>query len=280
MCFFFQTKDSPNKLVKPTESTNFSSCSQSRKLTIITMNTNGPTKKGGKFKERRKKVVTKIVHKYKPHIVLFQEPFLGMSELLLPDGYNFEFWEALPICYDDNQVEILKIGRKDLRKNNSFFSDHSSRLHIVDVVTQNSGPKFKFTCISWHGPSYEQSGETKNNLFEELMRFVTEVKQDANPLLLGGDFNLDKESAKQLVKHPFKLHDYIASKRREKKVIDYFVASEDLELSDIEFIDLEKNCEEKSPNELFDHDPIIASLDCNSLNTKKQTQIQNTDHTA
>lgn len=255
--------------MEQTGSTNVSSCSKSRQLKIIVMNADGKSDGKKQYRERRKQVVLGVVLKYKPHIVLFQQfLFTDIStwfvDLQLKD-YMYEHWETLPIFYKDDCLKVLKICRSDKRYFLNHFPDYktiSSRLHIIKVVITNLDRDFMFICISWHGPNNDETDETKKSTFENLMQCLIKIKEkEGIPLLLGGDFNIDKNIARKLVKDPFKLCNPEASIRRQKKkVIDFFVITKDIELSEIKSINLETVSNVKCPNDILDHDPITAFL--------------------
>lgn len=255
-------------------------------LRLITMNANGQNDAVGNCPERRRRAIANIVSKHKPHIVLFQEfkwkrvSGKTWGNITIPDEYSYLHHDEASIMYDANYITVAVIPRSEIepilnalqrsalnRLRVTFPMDFVplSRMSIVKVEA-NVVSNLKFICVSWHGQYNKLNKQKRIEYFRYLMEFLRNIREKFSlPLLIGGDFNIAIDSIKHCVLSPFKLCEYKVSTRRKKNgAIDFFVVTEDLMLSDVTWIDLEKDTDAKEPNAVLDHDPVIATLSCNS----------------
>ncbi|KAL3876804.1 hypothetical protein ACJMK2_034598 [Sinanodonta woodiana] len=251
-------------------------------LKVLIMNASGPNQ--GKEDEnptaRRKQTIQNVFNKYNPDLVLFQE--FKWKQIHgnkwpsdpIPTYYSLTNGNDARIVYNDTElivedlipitelqriIDELKTKGKFSKTNPQHFASISRM--TLRMVKPMSVPNMKFLCISWHG---EHKIKEKLDEFKNLITFLTEIYvKYKKPLLIAGDFNVGIELICQEVKEPFKLWEYEASERRTDTdgVIDYFIASKELQLSDIKPVDLKKDSTADNPEEVLDHDPIIAMLE-------------------
>lgn len=230
------------------------------KLQIMTINVNGKGAKGNT--EKRRELIANVIEENKPHIVMLQE-FQATS---LPETNSYRLLKEgndAVIMYDQNQVSVSLLSwdyisdtYKDYVETLTEEIGVKKRITIVRVVPRNY-EHHVFICISWHGPSASLDVDTKYSLAREFLDFVQKiVEKEGVPVVIGGDFNVSLCSDD--VKPPFVLPMYTPSTRREGLVIDFFIHSENIRLTEIGPIFIsEENWD------LLDHDPLIATLTMN-----------------
>lgn len=70
-------------------------------------------------------------------------------------------------------------------------------------------------CMSWHGP---HKVKNKRMYFVKLMGFVAKIQNEYNfPMIVAGDFNVDKDEVSDLIKPPFILTDCDEPRQRRNK---------------------------------------------------------------
>jgi hypothetical protein len=88
------------------------------------------------------------------------------------------------------------------------------------------------------------------------------------PVLLAGDFNLKAGNIEgQLSLLSLVLYKYEpAERRKSENIIDFFIASESLEMSGIEALALESETKVAEVLSLFDHDPVVSFMSTKTEN--------------
>ena len=259
----------------------FSTVVSFHEVLIITMNANG---KG--TADKRREGITYTVMTNKPMLVLFQEfKWIGISSKIwekhpLPFYYQYFGNTDASLLYDTRHIVAEQLSSTEMRRileklqqssNNNLKKpfpmdfDPLARMCISSVTTIGVTVS-KFICVSWHGPYRRSTVDFRKDYFSYLLEFLRNiVLKFQSPLLIAGDFNIDFQAIEALIKYPFKACSYRPSARREGAVIDYFITTENLELSNIRFLDIGDH--ESS----FDHDPLISSL--NVLNMREQAKL-------
>ena len=260
-------------------------------LRILIMNANGKNDKGGTLAERRRQAIQNVVLKHKAKFVLFQEfSWIGITgetweETPIPEHYVYKGHKEASMMYDGTCVNVEDIPASDIqtiltrlqsnannRLNKTFPMDFNpvSRMCILKITTPTI-PGLDFICISWHGIS-KMKKEEKIDYFKYWMEFLRHIREKYKlPILAGGDYNVDMYSIERYVRSPFKLCIYKASERRtENGIIDYCIVTEDLDFTDISWVDLTHDTSVINPNGILDHDPIVGSLAlCQPLDLNK-----------
>ena len=248
---------------------------------IITMNANG---KG--TADKRREGITYTVTTNKPMLVLFQEfKWIGISGKIwekhpFPFYYQYFGNTDASLLYDTRHIVAEQLSSTEMRRileqlqrssNNNLKKpfpmdfDPLARMCISSVTTIGVTVS-KFICVSWHGPYRRSTVDYRKDYFSYLLEFLRNIMlKFQSPLLVAGDFNIDFQAIEALIKYPFKACSYRPSARREGSVIDYFITTEYLELTNIRFLDIGDH--ESS----FDHDPLISSL--NVLNMREQAKL-------
>ncbi|KAK3599313.1 hypothetical protein CHS0354_028679 [Potamilus streckersoni] len=249
-------------------------------LKILIMNASGPNQGEGTA-TRRKQAIQSVITRHNPDLVLFQEfSWRGIhgktwSADPVPEHFQLTLNNDASILYNINELTVeekpIRELQRILQELQRPTSKHSTPIPLdfapiprmsLRMVKTKGVPVMEFICISWHGKHAGMSSDTKVTEFTYLMIFLNEIYLKCHlPILIAGDFNVEVKLICLEVKDPFKLHEYKASERRKKKgVIDYFIATTELYLSDIEPVDLKKDSKADKPEEVLDHDPIIALL--------------------
>lgn len=245
-------------------------------MSLVISNVGGPSDGRG-TSDRRKKAIAGMLQKIQPNIVLFQEfPWSGIrrkstwKDIAIPEKYEYVGSNGASILYDKNElnVNILKDTRKVLEEMIRKGKLHMGftplpNMCIVEVKTKGV-PLAHFLCISWHGSHNSKKETDLLKELEKLFVFIAEISKKMElPYILAGDFNLRYEKVYEKFKDPkgnVYLYLYTPLKRREGKLIDYFISSNTLPLADIAAVDWETVDNGKDATKIFDHDPVVATL--------------------
>ena len=238
----------------------------SQAILIMIMNADGEGKA-----DERKEGIKSMVRRIRPKLLLFQEfSWVGITgksweDHSLPKHYKYFGNSEAGILYDfrdivaeevssTNLMRILEELQRTPKNPLPIGFDLLPRMCASTIKTIGV-PFWEFICVSWHGPHNGWTTERMKTYFQYLLEFLRNIKKILKkPLLIAGDFNVEFKHIEQLIQHPFKKYTYKPSKRREKKLIDYFITTEDLELSKMEFVDL---C---AYEDSFNHDPIQSCV--------------------
>lgn len=279
-------------IAKPAGISNALSTVKLDNLKILIMNANGKNGSGGSPAERRKKAIHEVVRKQMPNIVLFQEfSWVGItgktwSKYPFPEQFVYKGHHDASIMYDDTCMSVQNFPAADIdRILSGLQSNANNRLQrpfpmdfnpvarmCMTKITSLTKPGLDFICISWHGKSNEVGGgkmekSKKIEYFQYWMEFLGIIREKYKlPILAAGDYNVDMYSIKNCVRHPFRLCLYEASMRRtERGIVDFCIVTDDIEFSDISWVNLETDTSVFSPYCILDHDPIVGSLTASML---------------
>ena len=234
-------------------------------LKIMIMNTNGKTVGGTKETDKRKQVICDVVEKTGATLYLFQEfswtKIRGSAwkdKYELPSQLEYIGNKEACILFDKDKVTVENMADKtDIKK------DVLERMCIGKVTTKGD-PIVKFICISWHGRS-KKPKTILNEEFESMLDDILKLSGELSlPVLLAGDFNFNlrtkdietKCSSLSLVLHPYEP----VEKRTSENIIDFFISSESLEMSDIKALTLKSLTKVADVLSLFDHNPVVSIM--------------------
>ncbi|KAL4239425.1 hypothetical protein ACF0H5_000240 [Mactra antiquata] len=257
------------------------------------MNADGRDDKRGSVPERRRQTIQCIVDKYKPDLVFFQE--FGWSGIRrktwndypIPEQYEYTGHRESSVMFDSGmftKVDTLPAAALDTIVRN-LQSNRNNRLQTpfptdfnpisrmcARVLSTAARPSLKLICISWHGPSNRKGGgrmdkSVKVENFQYLMEFFRNIREKFKlPILVAGDFNVDMNQIEQFIKNPFKLCKYEGSERRKRLgIIDFRIFTDDLEMGHTNWINLNTDSAAEEPNGIFDHDPIITTVNASTF---------------
>lgn len=135
------------------------------------------------------------------------------------------------------------------------------RMCILEIETKGV-PMAHFLCISWHG---SHNSKKMTDLIDELKYLLVFIEEFGRikelPFIIAGDFNLLYEKAcAEIDQLTVTIYDYTPMERRKGRLIDFYIASKALPLAKIASIDWEKVEDGEGATEIFDHDPVIATL--------------------
>ena len=238
----------------------------SQAILIMIMNAEGKGKA-----DERKEGIQSMVRRIRPKLLLFQEfswkGITGKSweDHSLPKHYQYFGNSEAGILYDFRDIAAEEVSSTTLMRileelqrtpKNPLPIDFDPLPRMCASIIKTIGvPFWEFICVSWHGPYNRWTIEHRKTYFQNVLKFLRNIKKILKkPLLIAGDFNVEFKHIEELIKHPFKKYTYKPSTRREKSVIDYFVTTEDLELSKMKFVDLRVH------EDSFDHDPIQSCV--------------------
>ena len=232
-------------------------------LKIMFMNTNGKTVGGTKETEKRKKVICDVVKKTGATLYLFQEfswtTIRGSAwkdkDYELPSQLEYIGNKEACILFDKDKVTVENMADKtDIKK------DVLERMCIGKVTTKGD-PIVKFICISWHGRSKKPDNILKEE-FESMLDDIYKLSRKLSlPVLLAGDFNLITEDIeKKCSLLSLVLHDYKPERRTSGNIIDFFISSKSLKMSDMKALALKSQTEVADVLSLFDHDPVVLKI--------------------
>ncbi|XP_052767189.1 uncharacterized protein LOC128207983 [Mya arenaria] len=232
-------------------------------VTVLLMNLNGPAPANGPddngrpAPDRRRVEFSNIVNEKKPNVVFLQEFSLKnirgakWKNYPLPEKYKKIGDKEACILYDSNlfhdpddlddtdftQTNIRNILSELRRTSNNnlgepFQTDFTPFPRMcLTILKTKTYPTLKFICISWHGWYSKMSVDKRSQFFAYLLEFLRQFKEKYNlPMLIAGDFNVKIEEIEDLVVPPFKLCKYEPSERREKRVIDFYIITDELDL--------------------------------------------------
>lgn len=245
-------------------------------MSLIISNVGGQDAGKG-LANRRKRAIAGILNKFHPTLVLFQEfPGKGIGQytwknINIPDKYEYHGHSeaSTSILYDKNELiakipdstELRRLHEEMTRKGKlpMGFSP-LKRMCILEIETKGV-PMAHFLCISWHGSHNSKKMTDVIDELKYLLVFIEEFGRIKElPFIIAGDFNLSYKMACAEINQLVTIYDYTPMKRREGRLIDFYIASKALPLAKIASIDWEKVEDGEGATEIFDHDPVIATL--------------------
>lgn len=245
-------------------------------ISLVISNVGGPNAGQGTANKRKKAIagILKTVH---PNVVLFQEfPWTGIrrhstwKNINIPAKYEYFGHQEASILYDKNELVVKKPNltrfvrlHEEMTRKGKLTMGFSplGRMCILEIKTKGV-PLAHFLSISWHG-SHNSKKETEIvNELRNLLVFINEIgNQMKLPFIIAGDFNLSYEKASaEINQHTVAIYEYTPLKRREGRLIDFYIASNTLPLAAITAVDWETVESGEGATEIFDHDPVVATL--------------------
>lgn len=248
-------------------------------LSLLLWNVGGPSAGKGTASKRKRAIIGHLESK-QPTIFLVQEFLWRYIEnhrtwkgVSITDRYKYIGHKEAGILYDINELDaknlttdtkIRNILEEMLEKNElpPGFTP-LGRMCISEIKTKGV-PMTHFLCVSWHGSHNSRKKADLLEEFKNLLVFVKEIGEQYDlPLIIGGDFNLKFEDIPAKFKTPgisliAKMYDPL--ERRRDRLIDFYIVSSTLSLSNIASVDLEKVDNGEDAQKIFDHDPVEATL--------------------
>lgn len=245
-------------------------------MSLVISNVGGPNAGKGTA-HKRKIAIAGMLKTIQPNIVLFQEfPWAGIrrhstwKNIEIPDKYEYFGHQEASILYDKNEL-IVKIPKTtnifglhgEMTRKGKLTAGFSpfGRMCILEIETKGV-PMSHFLCISWHGSHNSKKESDLINELKNVLVFIEEIgKQMKLPFIIAGDFNISYEKAcAEITQSTVIIYDYTPLKRREGKVIDFYISSKTLPLADIASVDWDTVKDAEGAAEIFDHDPVVATL--------------------
>ena len=243
-------------------------------MLLMIANVGGPSDGRGTA-SRRKKAIAELLQEHQPNVVLFQEvPWKGIGRsstwkgIEIPEKYEYLGHTEASILFDKNDLIITKQNEREMRslldemlRTTKLPAGFTPLGRMCVVIVETKGvPRAKFLCVSWHG-FRKKKNEDLLDEFKHMQIFVIALgkKQDL-PFIIGGDFNISYKEATKAIMHPLVIYNYQPLKRREGKMIDFFIGSDSLKLDDVKPIDWESLQDGENNNRILDHDAVVAKL--------------------
>ncbi|XP_060063501.1 uncharacterized protein LOC132543961 [Ylistrum balloti] len=247
---------------------------------VMSMNAGGPSDGKGSAKIRRE-YFAGVVLDNEPEIFLIQEfRWQGIrgdvwKDTPLPDRYEYTGNMEASIMYDSKRFRLTELSQTklqapldELKRKGKVSQDFTPiarscvrRLEIKDPLSTEA---FRVLVVSWHGIHSRTNEAEKKTQFRYLQIYMKELSErEEAVVLLGGDFNIRIDRIRSLVDPgEFILYEYQPSKRRKGNIIDYFMASPALSLTDVKYINLAeiRKLTSHDPYKVLDHDPISAVM--------------------
>jgi len=225
--------------------------------------------------EKRRKAIQEVAIQENPHLILFQEfGWVGITgktweKSRLPDKYQYTGNKHGSIMYDTNELIIKILTQTDLQKpldeliRKGKIQGNFTPIPRICIrkITTKGVPHMEFICVSWHG-AHSKKKEDKKKDFSDLQVYLIELSErNGNiQIIVGGDFNISISDIDDIVHDELKLHKYEPTSRRTGSIIDFYLTSASVNLKNTSPLDLVKITSDANPLNLFDHDPIVATL--------------------
>ncbi|XP_069109866.1 uncharacterized protein [Argopecten irradians] len=251
-------------------------------MQVMTMNASGPAGGDGTASSRRKYIADVILN-YNPQILLFQEfQWQGIKgktwkDTPIPDRYVYTGNKEASIIYDAERFCLKELAQTKLQRpldelrrkgkvSQGFTPLPRSTIRLLEQNGSTSLETFKILVVSWHGVHSRTKDTEKKIQFQYLQVYLKELSErEEATVLLGGDFNINIDLIRDVISPDFILYEYSPSERRKGKVIDYFIASPKLSLTNVQYIELAGLNDPKDkqiliPYHVLDHDPVSATM--------------------
>ena len=246
-------------------------------LKIMIMNTGGKDQ-GDQPTDRRKRAIYDIVMNTRAGLVLFQEFRWTSIRSRAWNGLDYSWSEDLEYIGHNNASFLFNINEVTVKTLPQTLLDDTLRdlIRMGDIqqeftpiprmclrkVTTKGAPIVEFICISWHGRHINVNLEEKKEEFTSMLKFILKLSEkESLPVLLAGDFNVKIKDIETLVPPSLVLLKYRITKRREpENMIDFFISSKSLVMSDINVLTLESETTVTNVLSLFDHDPVVSFM--------------------
>lgn len=244
-------------------------------LKIMIMNTGGKNV-GETPTDRRKQAIYDVVTNTHATLVLFQEfswtnirsrAWKGYS---WPEHLQYTGHNDASILFDINEVTLEEFSQKllddtlrDLIRMGDIQHGFTPipRMCLRKIKTKGV-PIVEFICISWHGRHNKAKIEDLKEEFKSMLKYILKLSEkESLPFIVAGDYNVKIKNIETLVPTSLVLHKYKPTERREpENIIDFFITSESLVMSDINALTLKSETDVMGVLSLFDHDPVVSSM--------------------
>lgn len=252
-------------------------------ISLVVWNVGGPSAGKGTA-SKRKRVITGLLESKQPSLVLVQEfswikikRHNTWKDAHITDRYEYIGHKEACILYDTDELEVKDLTKeteirtileKMLRKEElSPGFTPLGRMCLSEIKTTETTkgvPTTHFLCVSWHGSHNSRKKADLLKEFENFLVFMEAIEDHYDlPLLIGGDFNLQYKDIPEKFKNSGSgliAHMYDPLKRRRSRLIDFYIGSSTLPLSEIAAVDLKKVDNGEDAQKIFDHDPVEATL--------------------
>lgn len=246
-------------------------------IQIVLWNVGGPSAGTGTA-SKRKRGITGLLESIKCYLFLFQEflwsnieSHLTWKSAHITKRYKYIGHKEAGILYDKNKLEVINLTEETeirtkldemIRKKKLPQGFTPLGRMVISEIKTKAGPKTHFLCVSWHGSHNSRKKADLLEEFKNLLVFLKEIEDHYDlPLLIGGDFNLQFKDIPEDPGSGLIAKKYDPLKRRRGRLIDFYIVSSTLSLSEIAPVDLENvGVKGKDARKIFDHDPVEATL--------------------
>ena len=212
--------------------------------------------------------IAELLKAQKPHIVFLQE---SKKSDKIPPNYEYLFKDQASLLYKKTELELEMVDTSTFEsiQQKETKGDLTKELYkarfCVATAKLIQDEEAKFLCVSWHAP-YKLTHNKREKALGDMLSFVDAMCMKLKlPCIIGGDFNLSCEKVTSYLENAKLDSKFLCSEcktlPRRKDVIDFFVTSKFLQVTDVTAVawDSLKNIEDNL-DDYFDHDPIVGTL--------------------
>ena len=230
----------------------------------------------------KKDAIDKLLEAQKPSIVFLQE---SKQTDEIPPNYEYLFQDQASLLFDKTKLKFDMVDKsqfEDIKQKESkgdVTKELDEARFCVATVKSLQDENANLMCVSWHGP-FHKTKEEKQKALEDMLSFVDAMCMKLNlPCVIGGDFNLSCEKVISYLKQSKFESKFLCSQcvtlPRRKNVIDFFVTSKSLEVTDVTAVAW--NTIGENLDDYFDHDPIVGSLLENFIESVEDENSKDSD---
>lgn len=229
---------------------------------LITSNT-GPPFGQSPQADHRKEGVAGLLNNETPDIVFFQDfPWVNLQtpgeHMPIAGEYEYSGWRNASIVHKRNRFTVVSLNEIDMEDEelagNLSELTNDGRLHMLKITITSS--LTSFLCVSWYGKKAIASLQ-----LQQMLKIVEKTaRSNRLPFIIAGDFNVSFDNIETEIGNlGMRIYNYEPQTRRaNKQNIDFFIASENLCLTDVQSINWGDLPEDVDT--IFDHDPVRATL--------------------
>lgn len=246
-------------------------------LSLVISNVWGPNALDETAK-KRKKAIAGMLKSIQPYIVLLQEfRWAGIREntwlgVDIPNQYIYAGHKEASFLYDKDKlsfklihdIEVMNFLEEMAEKNLLPGGKPPRERMAMGEIKNKDNPTQHFLCISWHGYYKKKTYDNKIKDLKNLFISIQKIARQMNlPFVIAGDFNLSYAKVTREFQNSngsMVAYEYMPLRRGAAKLFDFYIASRNLHLADIQAIDWKNVDNEKDISKIFDHDPVVANL--------------------
>jgi hypothetical protein len=224
--------------------------------------------------EKRKQVIYDVVINTNAALVLFQmfrwidiRGGIAWNHYNWPEHLQYTGHTDASILYNINEVIVEECSEALLR------NTLDELIGIGDIpdgftpfprmclrtIKSREVPIIEFICISWHGKYNGVSLIRRESEFQSMLKYISKLSENlALPVILAGNFNVAITAIAIMVRPPLVLHRYTPTERQEPRIVDFYISSESLTMTDINPLILERETDVPEVLSLFNHDPVVS----------------------